>query len=609
MPYFGIPIRNGLPIGLGSVAGFGVQQFSPADLFSAGEQGAWYDPSDFSTLFDDSAGITPVTAVEQFVGLMLDKSKGLVLGPELVTNPGGPYTTTTGYTATNGSLSVDGVNLRFTETSGISRFSFTWTAVIGKTYLVKIRARSSSAVARFFGSSDLSPSTDTAIGSINATFKTFEFRVTATSTAPIIRAYISTSSTSGSDTIDYEFVNVAELPGNHAFQTSSAKRPKLAARYNLLTYTEEFDNAAWIKSNLNTTGTPAWVNVAVAPDGTTTADKFIANVGTFRVDAANTTPVVVAQYSQTIYAQKDTYQYLWIGDRGDAAGIRSATFDLNSGTVLGQSNGTASIFDAGNGWWKCVLLYSRANAGNASAMYALGDSSHTIDRPSKTWLGTEALNVWGADLRPASQATGLIGPTYQRVVDAATYDAVGFLPYLEFNGLSWSMSTNSIDFSAGDKVTVWAGVRKLSDPALGIITELGPVVDTNNGSFAVGASIAAAQRYVSALRGTALAYYEPATYAAPVTNVLATSFNIAGAAISDEISPRVNGILEQDNPSGANAGTGNFGNYPLFIGARNNASAFFQGWMYSLTVRGAQSSASEISAMESWVAGKTGVSL
>lgn len=64
MPYFGIPIRNGLPIGLGSVAGFGVQQFSPADLFSAGEQGAWYDPSDFSTLFTDSAGTTPVTAVE-----------------------------------------------------------------------------------------------------------------------------------------------------------------------------------------------------------------------------------------------------------------------------------------------------------------------------------------------------------------------------------------------------------------------------------------------------------------------------------------------------------------------------------------------------------------
>ena len=55
-------------------------------LFSNSEQGVWYDPSDRATLFQDAAGTTPVTAVEQPVGLMLDKSKGLVLGPELVTN-------------------------------------------------------------------------------------------------------------------------------------------------------------------------------------------------------------------------------------------------------------------------------------------------------------------------------------------------------------------------------------------------------------------------------------------------------------------------------------------------------------------------------------------
>ena len=43
-------------------------------LFSASEPGAWYDPSDMSTLFQDSAGTTPVTAVEQPVGRILDKS-------------------------------------------------------------------------------------------------------------------------------------------------------------------------------------------------------------------------------------------------------------------------------------------------------------------------------------------------------------------------------------------------------------------------------------------------------------------------------------------------------------------------------------------------------
>jgi hypothetical protein len=44
-------------------------------LKSAGP-GAWYDPSDLTTLFQDSAGTTPVTAVEQPVGKILDKSGG-----------------------------------------------------------------------------------------------------------------------------------------------------------------------------------------------------------------------------------------------------------------------------------------------------------------------------------------------------------------------------------------------------------------------------------------------------------------------------------------------------------------------------------------------------
>lgn len=48
--------------------------WNPILLFAAGEQGGWYDPSDLSTLFQDSAGTTPVTASGQPVGLILDKS-------------------------------------------------------------------------------------------------------------------------------------------------------------------------------------------------------------------------------------------------------------------------------------------------------------------------------------------------------------------------------------------------------------------------------------------------------------------------------------------------------------------------------------------------------
>lgn len=48
--------------------------FDPLSLFSGGEQGAWYDPSDLSTLWQDSARTTPVTADGQPVGCIDDKS-------------------------------------------------------------------------------------------------------------------------------------------------------------------------------------------------------------------------------------------------------------------------------------------------------------------------------------------------------------------------------------------------------------------------------------------------------------------------------------------------------------------------------------------------------
>lgn len=43
-------------------------------LFTGGVIGAYYDPSDLSTLFQDAAGTIPVTAIGQTVGKMLDKS-------------------------------------------------------------------------------------------------------------------------------------------------------------------------------------------------------------------------------------------------------------------------------------------------------------------------------------------------------------------------------------------------------------------------------------------------------------------------------------------------------------------------------------------------------
>lgn len=48
--------------------------WSPITLFNEGVQGVWFDPSDISTLFQDVEGTIPVTAPDQAVALILDKS-------------------------------------------------------------------------------------------------------------------------------------------------------------------------------------------------------------------------------------------------------------------------------------------------------------------------------------------------------------------------------------------------------------------------------------------------------------------------------------------------------------------------------------------------------
>lgn len=58
-----------LGLGLGPRGGF-----DPVSLFADGSQGFIFDPSDISTLFQDSGGTTPVTAPGQNAVLMRDKS-------------------------------------------------------------------------------------------------------------------------------------------------------------------------------------------------------------------------------------------------------------------------------------------------------------------------------------------------------------------------------------------------------------------------------------------------------------------------------------------------------------------------------------------------------
>ena len=560
-----------------------------SSLFSNGEQGAWYDPSDLTTLFQDAAGTTPVTAVEQPVGLMLDKSKGLVLGPESVVN--GDFSNgTTGWIADSGcTLAASNGVLTVTTTSD-NTFAIQQNNVYqtNKTYQVTFTYRvNNTSTARLrsgattFWSETGSPTNKTVTVIIFPTTTQFEFGVTG---GTVTEFYISN-------------ISVRELPGNHAYQTVSTQRPMLSARVNLLTKTEQFDNAAWTK-----TSTTVTANTVVAPDGTLTGDKVGENTASTDhvLASASASLTSGATYTMSFYLKGDAQnQWAQVGGTNSAFGANAwANFDLINGVVGNKgSAATASIQDVGNGWFRCIVsVAATATTTGGPGVFLLNNENTNVRSPSFTGDGYSGIYIWGASLVPANQST----LPYQRVNTATDYATTGFPYYLLFDGIDDAMQTNSIDFTATDKMSVFAGVRKLSDAASGTLCELSSNLGTNNGTFAIyaPATVTSIKRsHVFVSKGTLSINATPSdnTLAAPITNVITGISNISG----DTVTLHINGT--QAASTIGDLGTGNFGNYPLYIGRRGGTTLSFNGRLYGLVVRGALSSTAEITSAESYM--------
>jgi hypothetical protein len=152
-----------------------------------------------------------------------------------------------------------------------------------------------------------------------------------------------------------------------------------------------------------------------------------------------------------------------------------------------------------------------------------------------------------------------------------------------------------------DKMTVFAGVRKLSDAAIGVVLESSVNSNSNNGAvWLLAPGSPGTSMYSFRSKGTSAADTNVTGYVAPITNVVTGLGDISG----DISTVRVNGA--QVGQSSTDQGTGNYGNYPLFIGRRGGTSLPFNGYLYSLIVRGAATPANLITATETWVNSRTG---
>ena len=187
-------------------------------LFTNGLPGAWYEPSDFASLFQDSAGTTPVTVVEQPIGLLLDKRLGLVPGTTMFpllsgwTNSNGGTHSTAG-----GSLEVTANGTAF---AGVNR---TITCVVGKTYNIDYVVSINAAANWNAAISGISAS-ETVVGA-NAVNVVKAIKFTATATTHSFGPYCP-SGTSGA-VATYSILSVKLLDGNHATQATAAARPVL----------------------------------------------------------------------------------------------------------------------------------------------------------------------------------------------------------------------------------------------------------------------------------------------------------------------------------------------------------------------------------------------
>jgi hypothetical protein len=142
------------------------------------------------------------------------------------------------------------------------------------------------------------------------------------------------------------------------------------APHNLLLRSEEFDNAAWVKTNATVTA-----NAAVSPDGTTTADSLNES-GTTQHYIHQEASLLSGFITFSVFVkQRAGSRYLQLRPLGLGGDVAFANFNPVTGEVVSGGTGgaafvSASVVDAGNGWYRCTLVgnYPTAPSGMLIAL-------------------------------------------------------------------------------------------------------------------------------------------------------------------------------------------------------------------------------------------------
>ena len=516
------------------------------------------------TLYQDYQGVTPVTAVGEPVGLMLDKSEGLAQGPEQVTNgdfaTDSNWTKGTNTTIANGqadfvSAGADALYQNCLN-SKLVRVTFDIVSYTSGALYLWSGGNQSSGV--YDGFSSAGPKSLIVDGSSSGANGNLIF-----------------GGGGGGFTGSIDNISVTEIQGSHATQPTSTKRP-IYARHpeggirNLLNYTEQFDNGYWTKQ-----GSTITANATIAPDGTTTADKVSAtSTNSWLKRTFNTSNLITFSCYYKAAGNNTVRHNFYTGVD------RYIVISLSDGSVI-TGTGTTSyeVEDAGNGWWRVSITVQGSGSTIQQAQPARYYSGATN--------GTDGVYAWGAQLEEATEASN-----YQKVVTDidVTESGVGEVYYLKFDGTDDGMLINNLT-STSTPLTALFGYSATNAESASIKYLLD--IQSGRTVFAASANVAGK-----------IGYYDGdgpwSEFDADSNAIKVLTYDL----VEDNAKIRIDGTQEYSDTTYYQRAIG--GGVGLYQG-NSGGGANIAGNMYQTILRAAESTDEEIAKAETYVANKTGL--
>lgn len=178
------------------------------------------------------------------------------------------------------------------------------------------------------------------------------------------------------------------------------ERNVVTSRKNGLRYSQSFANAVHNKVNSSISE-----NVAIAPDGTLTADKLIESTAAttyhyLQLDLYSFVAGVPCTQSIYLKAGERTTGYLQMPSA--APPYPTVNFNLTNGTITGSSGGAVgAITSVGNGWYRVSITATPTITASARNVVVLQNTTYTGD-------GVSGYYLWGSQFEDGSSASEYI---------------------------------------------------------------------------------------------------------------------------------------------------------------------------------------------------------